>query len=294
MNKESRIKNENQINPISVLPEKLQSPDTGDNSIKEEFSESSSLSEIIIDMVDRELEQVVTFHTAGDHIKDWNIKEISEVSATIFPVAKDFSGVLEDLINEDDKYNDAKARTLVLDHLLDMAQQRYAGLKQSATKAGIPFEQVEKQILLRSFDSMWIDHLEAIDYLRRGIGLRGYGQRDPLVEYKKEAYQMYNELNNLIQRQVVYTIYKIGDVGSFSAPGLADRAVMFSAPAKTMDDVSSSFSGFGSGDGESGKKAGQLIKPAVKKARDDEGHKIGRNDLCPCGSGKKYKKCHGR
>jgi preprotein translocase subunit SecA len=117
--------------------------------------------------------------------------------------------------------------------------------------------------------------------VRQGIGLRGYGQRDPLVEYKKEAYKLYNELNSLIQKEVVYSIYKVGQIDDiiskgFTAPSLMDRATQFSAPAKTMSK------------GESAPE--QIIK---QKERNEDGEKIGRNDPCPCGSGKKYKKCCG-
>lgn len=79
------------------------------------------------------------------------------------------------------------------------------------TQAGIDFVEVAKGMYLRSIDQMWVDHLETMDYMRRGIGLRGYGQRDPLVEYKKEAYRMYHELLDLIRQQLVYSIYRTGD-----------------------------------------------------------------------------------
>ena len=140
-------------------------------------------------------------------------------------------------------------------------------------------------------------------HMRQGIGLRGYGQRDPLVEYKKEAYHLYNELNSLIQKQVVYSIFKVADLGQFSAPGLADRAKNFSAPDKVMSKGGGSFSGFSAQDGKesppigraSGQKgqAGDSADMVREKVRDAEGKKVGRNDPCPCGSGKKFKKCHG-
>jgi preprotein translocase subunit SecA len=126
--------------------------------------------------------------------------------------------------------------------------------------------------------------------MRRGIGLRGYGQRDPLVEYKKEAYMLYNELKALIEKQVVYSIFKVADVGEFKAPDLSQRAKNFSAPAKTMEAGSSSF-GFESGDKGAGGSSGDFVKQVP---RNEDGEKVGRNDPCPCGSGKKYKKCHGR
>ena len=106
------------------------------------------------------------------------------------------------------------------------------------------WQEIKKAVLTRSIDTLWIEHLEAMASMRQGIGLRGYGQRDPLIEYKKEAYHLYNELNSLIQKQVIYSIFKVGQVQEFSAPGLADRAKQFSAPAKVADSSTASFSGF--------------------------------------------------
>jgi preprotein translocase subunit SecA len=117
--------------------------------------------------------------------------------------------------------------------------------------------------------------LVAVDYLRTGIGLRGYAQQDPLVEYKKETFRMFNELLNLVQKEVVYLIYKV-TVGLQIAPSVMakEHNVRLSGAAKTADgtEVQSITSG---------------------KEKDAEGHVVGRNDQCPCGSGKKYKRCHG-
>jgi preprotein translocase subunit SecA len=155
-----------------------------------------------------------------------------------------------------------------------------------ASKSVIAWVEIEKSVLLRSIDTLWIEHLETMDQLRRGIGLRGYGQRDPLVEYKKEAFKMYSELNVLIQKQVVYAIYKFGGV----TQALADNVqapLQYSAPAKEMS----------AGNDEFGATGSSIVMPldqAKAKDKNEEGEKIGRNDLCYCGSGKKYKKCHGK
>ena len=108
--------------------------------------------------------------------------------------------------------------------------------------------------------------------MRTGIGLRGYGQRDPLVEYKKETYYMFNELLALIQKEVVYSIYKVG-LGIQLAPSVMQKGNMIlQGAAKDANDNAI----------------------ATGKKRDKEGNEVGRNDPCPCGSGKKYKKCHGK
>jgi len=131
---------------------------------------------------------------------------------------------------------------------------------------------------LRSIDSQWIDHLEGMDYMRKGIGLRGYGQRDPLVEYKKEAYRLFHELNALIQKQVVYSIFKIVDFSRANQQAIGQMISNVDRPKNLV---------FNSGDETN-------AVPVAQKLKDSEGHKIGRNDPCPCGSGKKYKRCCGR
>jgi preprotein translocase subunit SecA len=247
--------------------------------------EPEKLSKIILEMVENELEQVVSFHTAADDIKDWNIKEVYEVVNTIFPVDGGLQADLSGLADETKKLEKALVRTKIIEHLSGLAGMRYSNMSGEYNQAGLDWVDIEKNILLRSIDTLWIDHLDSMDYMRRGIGLRGYGQHDPLVEYKKEAYRMFSELNNLIQKEVAYGIYKFGataaqnlNFGGFSAPNLLQRARTFSAPSKTAEAT-----------GERG-----AFDSVRQKARTESGEKVGRNDDCPCGSGKKYKKCCGK
>ncbi len=136
--------------------------------------------------------------------------------------------------------------------------------------------QMEASVLVRALDVLWIDHLDALDHLRQGIGLRGYGQRDPLVEYKGESFRMFNELLALHQHDVVRTIFKVGVV-AIQAQGVFERrGIHMSGAVKTGDETSSA-------DGS----------PTSYKLPATSSEKVGRNDPCPCGSGKKYKKCHG-
>ncbi len=131
----------------------------------------------------------------------------------------------------------------------------------------------ERYLLLQVIDQQWKDHLLAIDHLKEGIGLRGYGQRDPLIEYKKESFDMFQEMMERIQDRVVKFLWKIEVVVEREE---APKRAPLPAPPKQQPM-------FFSGSGPS--------QPAtVKKSADA---KVGRNDPCPCGSGKKYKKCHG-
>lgn len=155
---------------------------------------------------------------------------------------------------------------------MEVANKKYDETLVSKVEDQKMLIEIEKQVCLRSIDNLWIDHLVAIDYLRTGIGLRGYGQRDPLVEYKKETYHMFNELLALIQKEVVYSVYKVG-LGLQLAPSVMEKSKMVLKGAEKNSVTN---------------KGGQS-----NKVRNEEGEKVGRNDSCPCGSGKKYKKCCG-
>ncbi|MFA5634186.1 MAG: preprotein translocase subunit SecA [Candidatus Dojkabacteria bacterium] len=236
-----------------------------------------TLSSIISEMIEDEISQVVIFHTAYDDYSDWNFKEIYEVTNSIFTLTTEQRDKV--LSYKDSKKIKEDVRAELTEYLINLSRENYQKMAEGFDNIEINFVDIEKGILLRSIDNLWIEHLETVDYLRKGIGLRGYGQRDPLVEYKKEAYRMYHELIGLIQRQVVYSIYKTGDVSNFMAPSIMERATRFSAPAKEMARRMVNDTG-----------TVDLVKD---KAKDEEGNKVGRNDLCPCGSGKKYKKCCG-
>jgi len=261
-------------------------------------AEEKTLSSIILEMIENEIEQAVIFHTAADSSADWNIKEIYQVMSTILPVEAKLKDELMGLAGDGDKLDKVKVRTKICDYLMALIKTNYEKITKLAGEAGINWLQVEKAVLIRSIDMLWMEHLEAMDAMRAGIGLRGYGQRDPLIEYKKEAYILYNELNNLIQKQVAYSIFKVADLGNFAAPTLKTGPRNYIAPAKTMDKNTSSFAAFkqagnssaGSGQG----KKNDTIDLVHEKVKDASGQKIGRNDPCPCGSGKKYKKCCGK
>lgn len=242
---------------------------------KSKTDNGKNLSDITLEMMAGEIAAVVNFHTPGESVSEWNFQEISETFKTIVSVD-----------NVKDQIANFKTREEIINFLVKLADDRYTKMQAAFKAVNINFAEVEKGILIRSIDTLWIEHLETIDYLRRGIGLRGYGQHDPLVEYKKEAYLMFNELNELIQKQVVYSIFKTGEaLGGLSAEKVAaistvneNRKLNFSAPEKTAVEQHSH----------------QNLDLVHEKAKNEEGEKVGRNDLCPCGSGKKYKQCCGK
>ncbi len=133
----------------------------------------------------------------------------------------------------------------------------------------------EKYLLLQVIDQQWKDHLLNIDHLKEGIGLRGYGQRDPLIEYKKESFELFQSMMERIQDRVVKILWKI-DIGAPHEDEPTVQRVQRSLPQPPKQQMT--FSG-----------APKEMPTPVKRTQ----AKVGRNDPCPCGSGKKYKKCHG-
>ena len=133
----------------------------------------------------------------------------------------------------------------------------------------------EKYLLLQVIDQQWKDHLLNIDHLKEGIGLRGYGQRDPLVEYKRESFELFQSMMERIQDRVVKVLWKIELAGGASDRDESQRVSRALPPPRPKDQIM--YTG--------PKEAAAPVKRAQAK--------VGRNDPCPCGSGKKYKKCHG-
>ncbi len=255
---------------------------------------SEELRSMVLELVDEELRDVVAFHTADTNEANWNLEEIYEVVHSMFPVPKEVRKKLDEIETEaGDAAQDAIARDKFIRYLSTLAHKAYEvqeqALKERARQLQIPdadkiARDAEKTLLLRSIDSLWVQHLTVMDHLRGGIGLQGYGQRDPLVEYKREAYRMYQELRGAIRKSVVYNVYKTAVVQHLAQDQQAPRRDMQEqGPAKTMAEGKSVFASAVSTTGG----------PVMGKTRDESGHKVGRNDPCPCGSGKKYKRCHG-
>ena len=221
-------------------------------------------------LVETEIEQVVLFHTSSEDEKSWNLKEIYEVAGTVFPVPESLRvdlGRLRETAGS--KLQDAEARTRIIEHLMALAGAAYDDLEKRFNEAAQgfgSFAEAVKGLMLRAIDVMWVEHLDAMEHMRTGIGLQGYGQRDPLVEYKRQAYSMFNELVTAINKQTVYSLYKIATAREIAGSLMERKGVQLSAPSKGGENGSSSH-------------------------KED---KVGRNDPCPCGSGKKFKKCHGQ
>jgi len=148
----------------------------------------------------------------------------------------------------------------------------------------------EKFVMLQVVDQQWKDHLLAIDHLKEGIGLRGYGQRDPLIEYKKESFELFTLMKERIEDLIVQYLYKLQPVPAQTEPAESEegapappRRAPVAMPARRAPaNVNYSYGAAASGGQDAKVETVQRNQP-----------KVGRNDPCPCGSGKKYKKCHG-
>ncbi|MBE3132770.1 MAG: preprotein translocase subunit SecA [Acidobacteria bacterium] len=180
------------------------------------------------------------------------------------------------------------------DALWERIHGRY-GEKEAIVGADI-MRRVERDIMLQIVDTQWKDHLYSLDHLKEGIGLRGYGQRDPLVEYKKESFALFQDMKDRIDGEIVRYLWWLRPVlNDEAAPAVRRPVARRAAPAATESRQAASVFGTSPGphgDGGSRTPARTGGDDVIRTVRRDE-PKVGRNDPCPCGSGKKYKKCHG-
>ena len=140
------------------------------------------------------------------------------------------------------------------------------------------FQQFERNVMLQSLDSHWREHLAALDHLRQGIHLRGYAQKNPKQEYKREAFELFEGLLDLVRKEVTRIV--------FTVQIRSQEDVEETAPHADVQNVQYQHAGFDEALGDAHEAPPQLPP--------DTGPKVGRNDPCPCGSGKKYKHCHGK
>jgi len=228
-----------------------------------ETVEGQTLKEKIIALIEAEVEQVVATHTLGEKEQRWDIKEIAQTVATLLPAPADLKQKLEEARSvAGTPRQDAAAREKLIAYIVELAKQTYAAREKEL--GAEPMRRIEIGVFLATIDTLWVDHLDSMEALRESVRLRGYGQKDPLVEYKKEGFVMFEKLLDSIQNGVAYRVFK------------ANLQIQRTAPTAKAAELKSG--------GDSSKQA----KPTATTKSEP-----GRNDPCPCGSGKKYKKCHG-
>lgn len=263
---------------ILALSERLAEADDTQE-VSEEIM--TSLRDMILEMVEQEIEFVVSFHTNPElDESEWNVQEIYETMKTVFPFSEEEKDTLLNMSKSGEgKLEDVELRNAMVEMLIEKAKVQYDVIRETLSEhvvdkdeAAKIFRDIEKSILLRAIDMLWVEHLLNIRHLRQGIGLQGYGQRDPLVEYKRETFHLFNRLLADIQKEVVYTFFKI-NIGIQAAPSImANDKMTMQGAQKTSE-----------------KKSGVSTSGPAQKM-----DKVGRNEPCPCGSEKKYKKCHGK
>ena len=192
---------------------------------------------------------------------------------------------------------EAMSRDELKEHLEKLAEDTYK--QREATFTEPVMRELEKVVMLRIVDNKWMEHLDHMDMLREGINLRAYGQRAPLVEYKIEALAMFEEMEGAIQDQIATTMYHVAIVQQAPPPDEEEET----PPEPTAKDVREAESVVRREQAKVEDRLqtarashGDEVSPAEsqKRAKTADGKKIGRNDPCPCGSGKKYKNCCGR
>jgi preprotein translocase subunit SecA len=217
----------------------------------------ASLKTSVQDMIEDEVAAIVEQFTTSEYEDEWGLEELAHALGAVFPLPADFSiqqweGLSDDAIEE---------------QAIDMALRAYADKEREVGEEYMRLS--EKQIMLWAVDNRWVRHLTDLDRLREGIGLQGVGGLDPLVAYKREAFQMYSELMDSIRSDIVKAIYAV--------KARETQPVMVTPIARNIHTNRGGNGGNGSTKQKTVRKTGPNLK---------------RNDLCWCGSGKKYKHCH--
>lgn len=231
-------------------------------------------------LVADEFERVVGFHTAGDE-GEWNIADIVGEANSLFSELDDKAAVTKlETIRDDRSRTEPEKQSAINEYLVGEAKRAYSGKETAIGKED--WNKLQRLLLLQSLDTLWMNHLDEIDYLRQGIGLRGYGQRDPLIEYKREAYDLFVGLMDAVRKTYLVSLFKITPLHS-GVTSSVPRAVEYKGASENIEQFA--------GVSPEGKE--QKVKPSEPQAPIHNADLVGRNDPCPCGSGKKYKKCHG-
>jgi preprotein translocase subunit SecA len=244
-------------------------------------------------VIDRMIQQ----YTASEYVEDWDLDSMFSALAQLFPI-----DLGEEVIDRE-----ALDRIGLSERIAEAALGRYQQREQELGEELM--RALERFLLLQIIDERWREHLYDMEYLREGIGLRGFAQVDPLVAYKNEAYILFGDLMNTIWSDFTRMIFNVQvnvegegapQAPSLAAAGTATRAGKVTYSGGTSAMGASALAAAAAADAEAGTQAAyaagaQTEQPVavVEQHTVDAEHQVGRNDPCWCGSGKKYKKCHG-
>jgi len=257
---------------------------------RNELLESDSVQDAIDAIRDDVLTELVRRHVPADSIDEqWDLPALERALAEEFALRVDLQGML--------KANDELDADGVLEAVLDAGRKLFA--EKEAQLGAEMMRHLEKHLMLNVLDQNWKEHLARMDYLRQGIHLRGYAQKQPKQEYKRESFELFSEMLDRVKYQVTSLLarVRIRSEEEVAAMEAAERQRQ-EAQARRMQFQHPETGGYGADEEAEQAQAlaaqGEGVLATTPQRVVREGPKIGRNDPCPCGSGKKYKQCHGR
>jgi preprotein translocase subunit SecA len=229
----------------------------------------------ISETIDAIREDVLT-GMIDDYIPPQSLEEMWDIAGLEERIKGDFLMELpiRKWLDEDDKLHEEKLRERILKEVTDAYRVKEETVGRDVMR------QFEKAVMLQNLDSAWKEHLAAMDHLRQGIHLRGYAQKNPKQEYKRESFQLFSEMLETLKVEVINILSKVRVQAESDVEAVEEQR-------RQADDVPKNFEHETPNEPKETATAGP--KTAVR-----EGPKVGRNDPCPCGSGKKYKQCHGK
>jgi preprotein translocase subunit SecA len=260
---------------------------------RREILEGRDISDNARDELEGVIERLVDEYTASDILEDWDLEELETQLRQIWPVSVEVSGMAPETVDR------MQLKEALDDDVMNAYDEREEQLGEELMRF------LERSILLQVIDNRWREHLFDMDYLREGIHLRGFAQIDPLVAYKNEGYQMFEELLHSIWDEFSKLVFRAelevqpDEAGAVAATNGAGETTTLAYSGGTLENQPSALQEVAAASGASavdvaaaasaGPGNGEVVETVVK----DEKENIGRNDPCWCGSGKKYKKCHG-
>ncbi|MCS7228300.1 MAG: SEC-C metal-binding domain-containing protein, partial [Endomicrobia bacterium] len=235
-------------------------------SLRDIILEGHDIEERINDMIEESIEEKIEICCATKYPEEWNWTGLNLWLARVFDCVLNFDET------EVSKLTKENLKAI----LIKIAKDTYQRRKQELTPE--IFSELQRVVLLHMLDTAWREHLYELDHLRRSVGLRSYGQKDPLVEYKKESFLLFTKMQTRIREQTVEYIFKL-QPNIISHQRKTDYQTKQYDTAQRQEDSNYRTTG-----------KYQILSQKVQPKK----VKIGRNDPCPCGSGKKYKKCCGK
>jgi len=239
---------------------------------RNELMDSDDISETIANLRHDVLMETIERYIPPQSIEEqWDVPGLEEALKEQFALELP----IQQWLDEDDSLHEETLRRKILEEL----EKRYA--EKEALIGPEQMRYLEKAVMLQTLDQHWKEHLAAMDYLRQGIHLRGFAQKNPKQEYKREAFEMFAAMLENIKREVIEILSKFE---------LQEAPPMEAPPPAEFEFRHEEFSGL------AGEEPGEGAEPAERPAQPyvREGRKVGRNEPCPCGSGKKYKRCCGQ